>query len=284
MPPESQWARLLAASRLRIPARRLRALLYGGDDGLAQWIDTGETPAHAEARGYAQRTLAHIASFGARLVTMLDAEYPAGLRDLSDAPAFLIVQGILPMGGVAIIGSRTPPPEALAFAYELARRCGRAVVSGLAAGIDGSAHRGALAAGVPTIAYVAHGLGATFPAQHRGLEQSIIGAGGAIASERLPGERALAWALIKRDRLQAAHAHATVLIASEADGGALHTMRFAATLQRARFAIVPPYEQQGRSPWGGNLRALADGALALPFDLDEAVAILEQSFERAAGA
>jgi DNA processing protein len=210
-----------------------------------------------------------------RIVKKGDAQYPSGLLDLRDPPPVLYVEGNLPECGIAIVGSRTPPPAAERFAYELARRAGEAIVSGLALGVDAAAHRGALDAGAPTIAYVGYGLGATYPAEHLALERRIVERDGAIATERPPGERVAAWSLVKRDRLQAAHARALILIASEIDGGAMHAVRFARALERPVFAVAPPDGAQGSAPWEGNVRALADGARALPLDnLDEALRII----------
>src|SRR5271168_5009094 len=95
----------------------------------------------------------------------------------------MFVLGELPEGGVAIVGSRTPPPEAAAFAYQLARQLGEPIVSGLAEGIDSSAHRGALAAGAATVAFVGYGFGAANPPDQTELERAIIESGGAVATE-----------------------------------------------------------------------------------------------------
>ena len=86
------------------------------------------------------------------------------------------------MPGIAIVGSRTPPPEAEAFAYGLARKLGEPIVSGLAPGIDAAAHRGALNAGIPTVAFVGYGFGATDPPEHADLERAIVAGGGAVAA------------------------------------------------------------------------------------------------------
>ncbi len=127
--------------------------------------------------------------------------------------------------------------------------------------------------GASTIAYVGTGLGITYPPEHRALEDEIVARGGAIASERLPDEPLTKWSLIHRDRLQAAHARATVLIASEVDGGAMQTMRFAKDLGRPRFVL----DASGANGYTGNARARADGAIPIPFDVDAAVKTIESS-------
>jgi DNA processing protein len=261
---------LLAAAYLHVPARRLRALVRGQERDLKEWVaqDTARKVAHA--RHEAKTALQRLHKLGAQLITVADERYPAGLRDLEDPPAFLCVRGALPDGGIAIVGSRTPPPEAAAFARAFAAQCGMPVVSGLAAGVDAAAHHGALDAGLATVAYVGTGLGVTYPPEHRALEDEIVARGGAVASERLPDETVTKWALVHRDRLQAAHARATVLVASDVDGGAMQTMRFAKALARTRFVL----DAQGSTSYGGNVQARADGAIALPFDVKAALRIL----------
>jgi DNA processing protein len=146
------------------------------------------------------------------------------------------------------------------------------VVSGLARGIDAAAHRGALAAGAPQVAYVGTGIARTYPPEHAGLAEEIVAGGGAVASDRLPDEGVTGWALTQRDRLQAAHARAVVLIESEIGGGAMHTLRFARELGRVRFAC-----DRAAS---GNRAALADGAIPLDDDIAAAVAAITTRLPR----
>lgn len=261
---------LLAAAMLGVGARRLRALAMGDDSALREWIQAESAWRLAEARRDARAAVAALETHGARIVALGDAEYPPSLRDLRDPPAFLIVRGELTAGGTAIVGTRTPTDLGAEMAAQLARRVEPPIVAGLAHGIDAAAHGAAVEANVPTIAYVGNGIGATYPPDHRALEDAIVAGGGAVASERLPGERATRWSLLRRDRLQAAHAGAVVLVESEKDGGAMHTMRFAATLGRRRFALAP---REG-APTDGNAQAIAGGARVLPWDAAEAARLL----------
>lgn len=181
------------------------------------------------------------------------------------------MRGVLPEAGIAIVGSRTPPAEAAAFAYALAFRLRRPVVAGLAPGIDAAAHRGALAAGVPTVAFVGYGFGRTDPPEHRELEEAIVAAGGAVATLLPPGTPASSETRIARDRLQAEHARAVLLVCSEIEGGAMYTMRFASEYGRPRLAVAPPAGASASPAWGGNLQAIAYGATPIPFGLDAAL-------------
>lgn len=265
---------LVAAALLRVPSRRLRALALGDESALRDWLANESATRLAEARRDARLAAEQMLRSGARLVSLADPLYPGGLKALRDPPPFLIVRGTLERSpwaqGVAIVGAREAGAEAAAFARALAQRVPAPVVSGLALGIDAAAHEGALEAGSRTLAYVAHGLGRTYPPNHVALEEAIVAAGGAVASERLPGEAAASWAFIKRDRLQAAHAAAVVLVQSRVDGGAMHTLRFARELERPCFVLEP----RGGEDYAGNVQALALGARPLPWDLDEAASRL----------
>lgn len=274
--PPSDLVVLLAAAHLHVPARRLRALVRGEDQALKEWVAGESARKLAHARHSAREALQRLQKLGATIVTFVDESYPNGLRDLEDPPAFLCVRGALRDAGLAIVGSRTPPVQAVDFARELARRCGMPVVSGLALGIDAAAHHGALDVHSPTIAYVGTGLGITYPSEHRALEDEIVARGGAVASERLPDEPVTKWSLVHRDRLQAAHALATVLVATEIDGGAMQTMRFAKELGRPRFVL----DAQGGSEYAGNAQARADGAVALPADVESALKIIRTTLAK----
>ena len=186
----------------------------------------------------------------------------------------LSVRGALPPDGVAIVGSRRPPPEAAAFAFQLASRLGEPIVSGLAAGIDAAAHRGALAARVATVAFVGYGFGCTYPPEHTALEAAILSGGGAVATLCPPGTPVSDERLIERDRLQVEHSRVIVLVCSEIDGGAMHTMQFAAELRRPRFAVIPPTGSESSPEWAGNRQCIEDGATPLPFDVTAAVVML----------
>jgi DNA processing protein len=254
---------LLAAARLRIGGRRLRALATGDGAAVRAFVSADSALRLSEARRDARADLATLERFSARLIALGDPAYPPGLRELKSAPAFLCVRGNLPDRGIAIVGARDAGEAACRFAFELARALGRAVVSGLARGIDAAAHRGALAAGLAQVAYVGTGIARTFPPEHAALAEEIVAGGGSIASERLPDEEVSRWALVQRDRLQAAHAAGVVLVESELGGGAMHTLRFARELGRPCFVRDVPA--------GGNQAAIAAGALALDADVATAV-------------
>src|SRR5207253_1030044 len=113
---------LLAGAYLHMPARRLRSLARGEDPSLKEWLEGDSARRLAHARHQARDAAQRLARLGASIVTIADPQYPRGLRDLDDPPAFLCIRGALPVGGVAIIGTRAPRPEAQEFAREFSRR------------------------------------------------------------------------------------------------------------------------------------------------------------------
>ena len=246
--------------------RRLRALAAGDATAVRDFVSGDSARRLGEARRDARADAATLERLGARLIALGDPDYPGGLRDLRAPPAFLCVRGKLPHGGIAIVGARNASAAGVQMAYDLARMVGRPVVSGLARGIDAAAHRGALAAGIPQVAYIGTGIARTYPPEHATLADAIVAGGGAIASERLPDDGVTRWTLTQRDRLQAAHAAAVVLVESDIDGGAMHTVRFARELGRPCFVCAIDAN--------GNHAAVAGGATRLASNVNDAASTL----------
>jgi DNA processing protein len=254
----------------------MRALARGEDGALRDWVANESATRLAEARRDARLAMARLDRLGARVIGLLDDEYPAGLRDLKDPPAFLTVRGTFSAAGpvgTAIVGSREASPEGVAFARAFAGLAAAPIVSGLALGIDAAAHEGALAARVATLAYVGNGLGATYPPEHAELEERIVAGGGAVLSELLPGEAVTRGSLVRRDRLQAAHSVAVVMVESEPAGGAMHTLAAARKLGRPTF-VLDPREGPG---FGGNRAARDEGSTVLPWDPQDALRALAEA-------
>jgi DNA processing protein len=124
------------------------------------------------------------------LITVLDDRYPLALRGIHQLPPILFVKGTLPADecAVSIVGSRRPTPGGLAAAAQLAEALvarGVAVISGLAEGIDGAAHRATLAAGGRPIGVIGTGIHRVYPAGHGELHRQVAAAG-ALVSQFLP--------------------------------------------------------------------------------------------------
>ena len=176
------------------------------------------------------------------LVTWSDPRYPAALREIVQAPIALFCHGdpeLLAQPQLAIVGARTATPQGLdsagAFAAELTRR-GLLVTSGLAQGIDGAAHRGALAAGGATVAVCATGLDRVYPARHRELAHDIA-ARGVLVSEFPTGTPPVADHFPRRNRLISGLALGVLVVEAAPQSGSLITARFALEQGREVFAI-----------------------------------------------
>ncbi len=214
-----------------------------------------------------ERDLETIARFGGRLVIPEDGEWPEGLSDLGiDAPLCLWVRGEEPLPdtrkSVAIVGSRDATGYGLSVAGELAKGLadrGITVVSGGAYGIDGQAHRGALASAarsLPTIAVMAGGADRYYPSGHEDLLREIARRG-LVVSEVPPGSAPTKHRFLKRNRLIAALSSATVVVEARWRSGALSTARRAADLGR-NVAAVPGSVYSANS--AGCHALLRDGA------------------------
>lgn len=169
--------------------------------------------------------------------------YPPLLAELHDPPARLHLRGghrdVLTLPAVAIVGARSCSPYGAQVARELAgtlASAGVVVVSGLARGIDGEAHRGALAVGGLTVAVLGCGIDRDYPRAHAELARRIAD-GGLVVSEYPPGVEPSPWRFPARNRLIAGLARATVVVEARERSGALITADFALELGREVFAV-----------------------------------------------
>ncbi len=196
--------------------------------------------------GHAQRladTLAWRAAAPGRSVLVLgDPAYPAPLLHSPDPPLLLYLQGdttLLSSPCLAIVGSRRPTAQgrdnAQRFAQALAAQ-GWTIVSGLAAGVDGAAHAGALAAGGRTIAVVGTGIDRVYPPSHRALAHRIAETG-LLVSELCLGTPPLAGNFPQRNRIIAGLARGTLVVEAALRSGSLITARLASEAGREVLAI-----------------------------------------------
>lgn len=193
-------------------------------------------------RAGVERDLAWASKPGHRILRQIDADYPISLQQVSNAPPVLFVQGdvrALADPQIAIVGSRYPTPggrkSAHAFAAHLAR-AGLTITSGLAIGIDGASHEGALDADGYTVAVAATGLDRVYPARHRALAERII-ARGAIVSEFHTGLPPKPENFPRRNRLISGLSLGVLVVEAARRSGSLITARFAAEQGREVFAM-----------------------------------------------
>ena len=256
------WLRLAHSPGLSLAAARRLLAAFGSpqraiDVGAGGWREV----AGAEAgQALLQPRLDPVALFEAtqawlgadtarrRIVTLADPDYPAALLETADPPLLLYLQGrpsLLGQPSLAIVGSRHATPGGLdnakAFAEHLSR-AGLVIVSGLALGIDGAAHTGALdGAGSGsvggTIAVVGTGLDRVYPKRHHQLAHRMCDGAGLMLSEFALGTEALAMHFPRRNRIIAGLALGTLVVEAAVQSGSLITARLAVECGRDVFAI-----------------------------------------------
>jgi DNA processing protein len=281
-------ATVLAATEV-VPAewRDLSELLEhcGGPDGILHGDITG-TGREAELRRYVRRTIdrGRIAYWEERIHQLLaerptisielvtDPSYPANLRRCYDRPPFIAVDGsVSPVDdqSLAIVGSRKAGAEALSVAAEAARRAAEAgitVVSGLARGVDGAAHHGALARTGRTIAVIGSGIDyAIYPPEHTILADRIRDEG-AIISQFRPGSPSTRSSFVLRNSVISGLSCASLLIQADANSGTLTEAEFAIKQGRAVYLWGPIAAAE---PWA--LRLRQEPGVFVVSDLDDVV-------------
>jgi len=195
--------------------------------------------------------------------------YPPLLLELGDPPAVLFAAGRAELfealrkeASVAIVGTRDPSPYGTEVAHSLGRGLGAAgvpVVSGLALGIDATAHRGCLEGGGAPVAVLACGPDVVYPRRHRRLHQRIREAG-LVLSELPPGTEPFRWSFPARNRIMAGLARLTVVVEAADPSGSLITTDFAKDLGRSVAAV--PGRVTSRMARGTN-GLLKDGAIPI---------------------
>ncbi len=173
-------------------------------------------------------------------------EYPELLRTLTDRPAHLNFRGDpSPRSGLAIVGSRRPTPYGRRIARRLAGEAaarGLVVVSGLARGIDGEAHQGALDRGGITWAVLGSGLDRVYPPEHAALAERIVAGGGCLWSEFPPGTSPRPDNFPRRNRVISGASWATLVVEGRLGSGSLITARLAADQGREVLAVPGPVD------------------------------------------
>ena len=256
-PPEAIFQQSEVALRQCVSAQQAKALLTAPQEAAAltdttwQWLQDGannNTKANFESNSES--------GMGRAVVTLGERDYPAALLQIPDPPLMLYALGqthalqlLLAEHTVAIVGSRNPTPQGHSNAREFARSLcasGLTIVSGLALGIDGAAHEGALL-GTPdrppsahplaTIAVVGTGLDRVYPRQHLGLAHQIA-LRGLILSEYPLGTPPLRAHFPQRNRLISGLSQATLVVEAALPSGSLITAKQA--LEQGRDVLAIP--------------------------------------------
>jgi DNA processing protein len=217
--------------------------------------------------------LARLREAGVRWIGRSELEYPPLLHAIHDPPAGLFVRGdanlaMLRGATVAVVGARSCSPYGAQVARMLGRELagvGLVVVSGLARGVDGEAHRGALEAGGATIAVLGCGVDRDYPAAHAELAARIR-ATGVTVSEYAPGVEPAPWRFPARNRIIAGLSAATVVVEARERSGALITADLALEEGREVFA-VPGEITSALSSGTNDLLKLGASPLTSPADV-----------------
>ena len=215
-------------------------------------------------------------------VALDDTRYPQALLQTADPPLLLYTIGrceLLNTPSIAIVGSRNPTPQGADHARAFAEHLGRAgftIVSGMALGIDGAAHGGALAGGAGTIAVVGTGLDRVYPRAHRALAHQIAERG-LIVSEFELGTEPLAANFPQRNRIIAGLSVGTLVVEAALESGSLITARHAVEAGRDVFAIPGSIH----SPQSRGCHALIKQGAKLVDDVSDVLDELQGASRRA---
>jgi DNA processing protein len=239
----------------------------------AVWLEAGlsETVASALARSLRSgrsagfdidAQLRALAAVDAQILPVTDPLYPPLLRAIHDPPPLLYLRGdpaVLAQAQLAMVGSRRASHAGLRAASTLASEAivaGLQICSGLAQGIDGASHRGALAAGGSTVAVVATGIDRIYPSRHRGLAAELLQSG-CMVSEFPPGMQPLKHNFPRRNRIISGLSLGVLVVEAAFPSGSLITARTALEQDREVFTLPWSIFHTGGA---GCLRLLRDGA------------------------
>jgi DNA processing protein len=253
------------------PGRRPSELLVLDDASLAEAVGgkgRGEALAFL-GRFEPRRARGDLRHAGVVAICRHHEDYPKALAALNDQPAVLFCRGRVELlasvdeePAVTVVGTRDATPYAIDVAHDIARGLGVAgvtTISGMALGVDGAAHRGALGVRGATIAVLAGGPDVAYPRRHRDLHRQIADAG-LVVAELPPGQRPYRWTFPARNRLMAALGRMTVVVEAGEASGTLITADFAQDLGRTVGAV--PGRVSTRAALGSN-RLLRDGAVVV---------------------
>lgn len=214
-----------------------------------------------------------------KIISRKSSLYPKYLAEIPDPPALLHVKGnigALSQGDmIAIVGTRKPTPRGLKSARKLGgvfANEGFVVVSGLAAGIDTQAHKGALDSHGTTIAVLAHGLHTIYPSENKKLADEIIEKNGALISEYPWGKNSFRKFFVERDRIQSGLSLGVLVAETGIKGGTMHTARFCRQQNRKLIVFSPKHFVEKPK---GNEKLISDGNADIIFENDSDIELIK---------
>ncbi len=209
-----------------------------------------------KGRRAAEEEWSRVAAQGATVVSYSCAEYPERLREIYDPPPVLWVRGdtgLLSRPSIAVVGTRHPTPYGSGIAEVISRDLAARrllIVSGMARGIDSCAHKGALAARMPTLAVWGTGIDVVYPKENRKLAEDILAMGGTIVSEVPLGTFPAPQNFPRRNRILSGLSVAVLVVEASENSGTRVTARCAAEQNRDLFAV--PGNVTNKGSWTPN--------------------------------
>ena len=209
-----------------------------------------------KARQMAEDEWARIREQGGSVVTQASADYPERLKEIYDPPPVLWVRGeakLLSRPSVAVVGTRHPSQYGSGVAEMLARDLAARrllIVSGMARGIDTCAHKGALAARMPTVAVWGTGIDVIYPKENKKLAEEILATGGAIVSEVPMGTFPAPQNFPRRNRIISGLSIGVLVVEASENSGTRVTARCAAEQNRDLYAV--PGNVTAKNSWTPN--------------------------------
>ncbi|GGH15960.1 DNA-processing protein DprA [Silvibacterium dinghuense] len=254
--PQLGPRRILRAVEQVGAAARILNLRLTELEGLRFPAESAQFLADGRSLDLAGKEQAALTSLGARFLCHADEAYPARLREIFDAPPVLWLRGeaaILQQPALAVVGTRHPTPYGSAMAEMLARdlaQRGLIILSGMARGVDTSAHKGALAAGKPNIAIWGTGIDVVYPKENQSLAEKILSTGGAILSEFPLGTFPAPPNFPRRNRILSGISIGVLVVEAAEYSGTRITARCALEQNRDVFAV--PGNVTNKNAWGPN--------------------------------
>ncbi len=240
---------LKSASQIfTMPLTALEGLRFPAE--AAQFLFDGK------GRRAAEEEWARVTAQGATIVDYASPDYPERLREIYDPPPVLWVRGdakLLSRPAIAVVGTRHPTPYGTGIAELLSRDLAARrllIVSGMARGIDSCAHKGALAARMPTVAVWGTGIDVVYPKENKKLAEEILATGGAIVSEVPMGTFPAPQNFPRRNRILSGLCVAVLVVEAGENSGTRVTARCAAEQNRDLFAV--PGNVTNKGSWTPN--------------------------------
>jgi DNA processing protein len=237
-----------ALALTRLPLTALEAQRFPAPAG--QFLADGRAWKVAEEESRRLREL------GADFLCYDDLLYPPRLREIYDPPPVLWVRGnieLLSQNGIAVVGTRKPSPYGSGMAELLSRDLATRnllIMSGMARGIDTHAHKGAIAAGKPTLAVWGTGIDVIYPKENKSLAEQILATGGCIATEQPLGTYPAPPNFPKRNRILSAISVGVLVVEAAEYSGSRVTARCAIEQNRDVYAV--PGNVTNKNSWGPN--------------------------------